>query len=100
MELPEELAFERLDPAEKYRRAVPGYMKRLRNVYEAVYERFGEDGLELIREWSRPWSTPWMTRWSTGSAGPYRGGIRFASTFCASGLTMPNWIRRYFRNSR
>jgi len=53
MELPEDLAFERLTFAEKYHRAVPGYMRRLCNVYEAVYERFGGAGLELIREVSR-----------------------------------------------
>jgi len=50
MNLPEELDFERLSAAEKYGRAVPGYMRRLRDVYEAVVERFGEDGLDLIRE--------------------------------------------------
>jgi hypothetical protein len=53
MEIPEELAFEKLSLAEKYHRAVPGYMRRLCEVYEAVYERFGEAGLELIRDVSR-----------------------------------------------
>ncbi len=57
MELPEELAFERLNFAEKYHRAVPGYMKRLCDVYEAVYERFGADGLDLIREISKKYGT-------------------------------------------
>ena len=50
MDLPEELQFDRLSYEEKYRRAVPGYMRRINGLYEAVYERFGEDGLELIRE--------------------------------------------------
>jgi hypothetical protein len=50
MDLPDELAFERLSFDEKYHRAVPGYMRRLRDVYDAVYERFGEAGLDLIRE--------------------------------------------------
>ena len=53
MDVPEELAFERLSFAEKYHRAVPGYMRRLCDIYEAVYERFGDDGLDLIREVSR-----------------------------------------------
>ena len=53
MDLPDELAFERLSFAEKYHRAVPGYMRRLCDIYEAVYERFGNDGLDLIREVSR-----------------------------------------------
>ena len=53
MKLPTELEFERLTPEEKYHRAVPGYMKRLCSLYEAMYERFGEGGLDLIREVSR-----------------------------------------------
>ena len=53
MGLPEKLAFERLSFAEKYHRAVPGYMRRLCDIYEAVYERFGAAGLEVIREVSR-----------------------------------------------
>ncbi len=57
MDLPEELAFDRLSFEEKYYRAVPGYMKRLCAIYEAVYERFGEDGLDLIREVSRRYGT-------------------------------------------
>jgi len=51
--LPAELEFSRPDDAEKYRRAVPGYMKRIRDLYEAVADRFGEDGLDLIRDVSR-----------------------------------------------
>lgn len=57
MDLPEELEFERLSFEEKYHRAVPGYMKRLANIYGAVYERFGEEGLELIQEVSRDLGT-------------------------------------------
>jgi hypothetical protein len=51
--LPPELDFPRPDDAERYRRAVPGYMKRIRDLYEAIQDRFGEAGLELIREVSR-----------------------------------------------
>jgi hypothetical protein len=53
MNLPEELAFRRLSPEEKYRRAVPGYMRRIRGLYDALFERLGEEGLDLIREVSR-----------------------------------------------
>jgi hypothetical protein len=53
MKLPKELEFERLTFEEKYHRAVPGYMRRLRSLYEAMYERFGDGGLDLIREVSR-----------------------------------------------
>jgi len=57
MEIPEELTFERLSYEEKYHRAVPGYMKRLRGLYEAIYEQHGEDGLHLIRNVSRDFGT-------------------------------------------
>jgi hypothetical protein len=57
LNLPEDLRFDRLDFAEKYHRAVPGYMRRLCNIYEAVCERFGDDGLDLIRETSRRYGT-------------------------------------------
>jgi hypothetical protein len=57
MELPRELEFERLSVEEKYNRAVPGYMKRLRDLYEAIHERFGEEGLQLIRDVSREYGT-------------------------------------------
>ena len=53
MDLPEQLDFDRLSFEEKYHRAVPGYMKRINRLYEAVCERFGEEGLELIRDVSR-----------------------------------------------
>ena len=57
MNLPKELEFERLTFEEKYHRAVPGYMKRLCHVYEALYERFGEEGLDLIRRVSKEYGT-------------------------------------------
>jgi len=57
MKLPKELDFERLTVEEKYHRAVPGYMKRLCSLYEALYERFGEEGLDLIREVSKEFGT-------------------------------------------
>jgi hypothetical protein len=57
MELPAELEFERPSFEEKYRRAVSGYMKRICDLYEAVADRFGEEGLDLIREVSRDYGT-------------------------------------------
>jgi len=53
MRLPEELAFQPLSAEDMLRKAVPGYMKRIRGLYDAVYERFGEAGLDLIRDVSR-----------------------------------------------
>jgi hypothetical protein len=57
MDLPEDLDFERLPIEEKFDRAVPGYMKRIRDLYEAIHERFGEEGLDLIRDVSRAYGT-------------------------------------------
>ena len=57
MDLPEELRFDRLSFEEKYHRAVPGYMKRFGELYSAIYERFGDEGLELIRDVSREYGT-------------------------------------------
>jgi hypothetical protein len=57
MDLPDELVFERLSLAEKYNRAVPGYMRRLCEIYEAVHDRFGDEGLDLIEEVSRKYGT-------------------------------------------
>lgn len=57
MNLPEPLAFERLSLEEKYKKAVPGYMRRIRDLYEAIHDRFGEEGLELIRTVSRTYGT-------------------------------------------
>jgi hypothetical protein len=57
LELPEELNFKRRSFEEKYHRAVPGYMRRICELYEAIHDRFGVDGLELIREVSRNYGT-------------------------------------------
>jgi hypothetical protein len=57
MQIPEELKFERLSVEEKYYRAVPGYMKRICSLYEAIYEKFGEEGLQLIRDVSKKFGT-------------------------------------------
>jgi hypothetical protein len=50
VELPPELEFNRPELEEKYDRAVSGYMQRIADLYAAIADRFGEEGLELIRE--------------------------------------------------
>ena len=69
--LPKELEFEKLSDEEKYHRAVPGYMRRLRDLYEAIYERYGDDGLELIRQVSRDFGTKVGT--NVKKKGPLKG---------------------------
>ncbi|MFH0944158.1 MAG: hypothetical protein V2A76_03085 [Planctomycetota bacterium] len=70
MDLPEELAFQELTFEQKYYRAVPGYMRRIRRLYEAICERFGEDGLALIRDVSREFGT------EIGENLKKRGGVK------------------------
>jgi len=57
MTIPEALKFDRLSIEEKYDRAVNGYMKRLCNLYDGLYQKFGEEGLQLIRDISRRYGT-------------------------------------------
>jgi hypothetical protein len=57
MDLPKELAFDQLSFEDKYHRAVQGYMKRICHLYEAIYGRFGEEGLDLIRRVSEEYGT-------------------------------------------
>ncbi len=57
MNVPKEIAFKELSTEEKFDKAVPGYMRRIRSLYEALYRRYGEEGLDLIREVSREYGT-------------------------------------------
>ena len=57
MDLPKELAFDRLSFEDKYHRAVRGYMRRICHLYEAIYERLGDEGLDLIRDVSKEYGT-------------------------------------------
>jgi hypothetical protein len=50
MDFEQQLHFTPLPPGEKYFKAVPGLMKRIRDLYDAIYEQFGEEGLNLIRD--------------------------------------------------
>jgi len=95
MRLPKELEFEALSVEEKYHRAVHGYMKRLCSLYEAIYERFGDDGLELplirfvkpTRAWNKLWWERWMRISTTESAGPFPKGTHAANISFASRKT-------------
>ncbi len=44
------IEFDPMDPGRKYGKAVPGLMLRIRDLYEALASRFGERGIELIRD--------------------------------------------------
>ncbi len=57
MDLPKELSFKRISFEKKYHRAVPGYMKRIRDLYDEIHDRFGEEGLALIRDVSARYGT-------------------------------------------
>jgi hypothetical protein len=57
VDLPEELRFERPNLQQRYDRAVAGYMRRMHALYQALERRYGEEGLDLIREVSRDFGT-------------------------------------------
>src|SRR4030042_5977897 len=50
MNFKDQLNLNLLPPEEKYFKAVPGLMKRIRDLYEGIIERFGDEGLQLIRD--------------------------------------------------
>jgi hypothetical protein len=69
-----ELEFDRLSVEQKYHRAVPGYMKRLRALYDAIFDRFGEEGLDLIRQVSRDFGDRVGT--NVGKRGGLKGTVQ------------------------
>lgn len=80
--LPPELDFERLTVEEKYHRAVPGYMRRLCGIYEAMYERFGQESLDLIRQVSTEYGA------SIGRNVKKKGGLKGVAEVCKAQTCM------------
>ena len=50
IELPEGRHYPDIPPEKLYKGTIRGLVERIKKLYEAVYDRFGEEGLELIRE--------------------------------------------------
>jgi hypothetical protein len=57
IDLPPELEFTRPSLEERHRRVLAGYMRRIRDLYDAIHDRFGDEGLELIRDVSRAYGS-------------------------------------------
>ena len=50
IELPENLEIEEVPIEKRYKSVTAGLVRRIKILYEAIYKKFGEDGLKLIRE--------------------------------------------------
>ena len=50
IKLPENVKINEIPIEARYRGVLRGLMTRIKGLYEAVYAKYGEDGLELIRE--------------------------------------------------
>ena len=50
IDLPDDLIIEKVPIAKKYRSVTTGLVRRIKILYEAIYKKYGDEGLELIRE--------------------------------------------------
>lgn len=50
IELPENLIIEEIPIEKRYRSVTAGLVRRIKILYDAIYKKYGEDGLDLIRE--------------------------------------------------
>jgi hypothetical protein len=50
IKLPQGVSLDLLPIEERYDSAVRGLMKRIKSLYDAIVDRFGDDGMDLIRE--------------------------------------------------
>ena len=50
IELPEGIEIEKVSVDKKYKSVTSGLTRRIKILYEAIFNKYGEDGLELIRE--------------------------------------------------
>ncbi len=57
IKLPPDLEFTDLPVEKQYHSTVRGLLTRIRKLYEAIEDRFGEDGLALIEEISRDYGS-------------------------------------------
>ena len=50
IDVPEHITFEEVPLEKRYKSVTAGLVRRIKILYEAIYEKYGEDGLDLIRE--------------------------------------------------
>jgi hypothetical protein len=70
IELPEGVEREEVPVEKRYRSATSALMNRIRRLYEELYSRFGEDGLELIRDVSTEFGGEVVERARKRGVGP------------------------------
>ena len=57
IKLPPDVKIDEIPLDVKYRGVLRGLLTRIKGLYEAIYGRYGEEGLELIREVSRDYGS-------------------------------------------
>jgi hypothetical protein len=50
IELPEGISIEEVPIEKRYKSVTAGLVRRIKILYETIFNKYGEDGLELIRE--------------------------------------------------
>ena len=50
IKIPDHIQIDEIPLDARYRGVLRGLLKRIKGLYEAIYARYGEDGLDLIRE--------------------------------------------------
>ena len=53
IELPENVTIEEVPIEKRYKSVTAGLVRRIKILYDAIYDRYGDDGLELIRDVGR-----------------------------------------------
>lgn len=53
IELPKDLKIEEVPIEKRYKSVTAGLVRRIKLLYEAIYEKYGDDGLDLIRDVGR-----------------------------------------------
>lgn len=62
IKLPENITIEEVPLEKRYRSAVAGLTVRIKTIYAKIYERFGEEGLDFIREISEQYGLELLER--------------------------------------
>ena len=57
IKLPQGIEIEEVPLEARYKGVLRGLLSRIKGLYEAIYERYGEDGLDLIRDVSESYGT-------------------------------------------
>ena len=57
IELPKNVTIEEVPIEKRYKSVTAGLVRRIKLLYEAIYDKYGDDGLELIRDVGRKYGT-------------------------------------------